>query len=49
MNKEKFPFLRELTVFELAKLRLESKKYNDNEFIEEIMKEFKRRQLEQKI
>ena len=46
MNKEKYPFLKELTVFELVQLRLEVKKYNDNEFMEEIMKEFKRRQEE---
>ncbi len=46
MNKEKYPFLKEFTVFELDQLRLEAKKYNDNEFLEEIMKEFKRRQYE---
>ena len=40
---ERYPMLKELSVVELAQLLQESNKYNDNEFRDEILKEFKER------
>jgi len=43
---EKYPFLREINVFELRMLQLEAEKYNDKEFWYAISFEFKRRDRE---
>jgi len=46
---QKYPMLKEMSVVELAQLLQESKKYNDNEFRDAILLEFKERSKDENI